>query len=268
MEEPTDIVLIGFAYVGTPRELKCVTCDLEIVWTWCQTWNCRIQVITDLEADQLGSIVESGRTTLHRVVNFAQWIESLHPMGERVLVYYTGHGEKDLRKENGTEAGILLPDSTVISYNNYNNHIIGHTLPSASIFHILDCCYSEPLNAPYVLQDNSFRLRPIGHNRDHRTYRFTSCQLLIITASSPDYTTNSTQYGSCLTTCLFRLFESIRPVAQTTDRPRFNRNLEHLRQKLNGILAQTYEHHQQINIYASHPLEPILPLWLGPSVEE
>ena len=59
-----------------------------------------------------------------------------------VLVYYTGHGEKD--------GSIRLVEDSTMKFIDYRDLILERCSISARIVFIMDCCYSGPMGLPYV----------------------------------------------------------------------------------------------------------------------
>lgn len=236
-----DVVLLGFAYghPSTEIPLPSTAIDLALLVDWVQSWlpeDGRLTILSDLPRGQLPLDVRA-----YSVRSHSELIGALQPYHRQLLVYYSGHGYAD---------GLGLPDGTRLSYSLFNQVVLSFCTPDTEVCYLLDCCFAAAMNLNYELENNNFRLRTHGTRDYHRQ------NILLLTASEPNFTANSTAQGSCFTV-LF-LDYVIRLGCDGL------RNLEYFRQYLNRAFVQAHsDHYQRIGVYAAGPILPVLPLWLG-----
>lgn len=276
-------LLIGFQY----HDLNGTVIDLYHAHKWCQTFNCDIHVITDIggnngnneNRNNLEFAIRQGvadvdlrtfydrLTSKYVVANKDQFVSELHAILDKarshhkMVIYYTGHG-----LQNGLENGIKLPDSTLMSFNEFRNHILSNIYIQVEIFWILDCCNPNGLSLPYQLRNNQFMFKDVSNNISSNIY-YGMHRILLITSANPDEKSVATKTGSLFTRYLFKILTNMTVTTFDVQKPLpliHNRNLQRLIGNIASAIRTVHSGYQQtVSIYTSYIQDPVLWMWIG-----
>jgi hypothetical protein len=261
-------LLIGFAY----HDLNGTLIDLYHSYKWCQNFNCRIHVITDIKeikeprhfekAIKQGLVDHDINTFYDTIIqkyivsNKYDFISGLQTVlktsiDSKLIIYYTGHALKQ---------GIELPDHSIMSFNEFRDHILQWVDPQVEIFWILDCCNPNGLSLPYQLKNNQF----IFKNED--SY-YGLHRILLITSSNPNEKSVATKTGSLFTRYLFQILSKMTVTTFDIQKPLplvHNRNLQRLIGNLSSAIRTVHSGYSQtVSIYTSYLQDPVLWMWIG-----
>lgn len=132
--------------------------------------------------------------------------------GDRIFVYYTGHGD------NGD---MLLPSgdgpANKLDMYIFRRCIVDHCIPRSQVFFLLDCCSDTQMKLPYKMVDGKYRLfgksRPkIDSYETHETIeleeflasiKFTGHDIVCLSSASTDGFSHITEKGSFFTQGFF-----------------------------------------------------------------
>lgn len=273
-------ILIGFEY--TFNSLTGAIIDLYQAADWCRSFNCNINIFTDIENCDENNIQYSidhgitnqdlfsflkqdpfiNRTIITDKISLLESImKILKPnIDNKVVIYYSGHGIKD---------SMVMPNKTLLSFIDFRNNILSVLNPYTELFFILDCCNPNGLHLPYKLQNNSFTLSPTK-------IEFVSQPILLITSSETNEKSIATKFGSVFSRHLFRILTQLNLPISPNIRKRTNgskyvfipthknRNLRRLMGNLSSSIRKMHTGYSQtVSIYSSYVIDPVLWLWIG-----
>lgn len=158
---------------------------------------------------------------------------------QRVIIYYSGHGE--------TESRMRLPDAVLYPLADFRDLITSMAPHSAEIIFIIDCCYGGGLSLPYTL-DFDKRCFKLSGDLDRPCLQSVIC---ISAANERQRSSVVESVGSIFT----------KHIAHT-----ISERIINLLSINSLVKAQiSYEgmiHKQTLNIHASYPIQPILFTWV------
>ena len=184
---------------------------------------------------------------------------------EKLIIYYSGHGLNDCLVLPSTyEIGLpILSDKKLFPMIEFRNLILSSISPYVEIFWILDCCNPNGLHLPFKLNGNMFSLATINIDK-------IDCipnQVLLITSAENHQKSTATNYGSLFTRYLFQALTTMN-VKSNKITLSLNRNLRRLMGNLSSSIRKMYTGHiQNISIYSSYMIDPVLPLWIGKNLD-
>lgn len=269
------IVLIGFEY--KTNILTGTLFDLFYAYKWCETFmsHCNIKVFTDIYPifDSDGSFIYRNKNILNEdiikfyesvnksiVYNRNTFLSDINNYLQeyninKLIVYYSGHG---------IDNNLLLPNETLLPFSEFKNNILSNVNKFTEIFTILDCCNPNKLNLPFKLNNNKFVL-------SHGEKEFISQPMILIVSSDSTEKSIATNTGSLFSYCLFSYLISFNKKYEpefTNDRisiPTYkNRNLRRLIGNITSNIRKKHTGYtQNVAIYSSYMIDPILWLWVG-----
>jgi hypothetical protein len=233
-------VLIGFEYgPDTQFHLASTRSDLEVMTSVSRLGGGSVVVLSD----GVGSGMGDHHVKITSTQDFDATLEDLELDQEhRLLIYYTGHGEK--------ESSIRLPNGDLYPLISFRNKIIQLTSnDNVEIVFIIDCCYSGGLSLPWILDTERGRFKLSSYNLDD------ACVPLILCLSS-----SNDKQRAAATEDIGSLFTRYLSQGLCKDR---NLNLITLCDNIRGKLS--YEglgKYQTMSIHCSYPLEATLWTWI------
>lgn len=244
-------IIIGFSY---NNELPGSNADINNMINYCNKFNYSYNIIND----DINNIKDFELSLILFIKTFCT--NTSKYLTKNFLVYYTGHGRDD---------SIVLPNKDLYSFTKFKNVII-KAIPNlqTEIFWILDCCNPTGLHLPFKLINNSFHFQ--------KQCEFNcppNIKILLITSSDNNEKSISTINGSLFTNQLLLLLNSLNdnlllfisnynkdntiiPVATNRNLNRFINNLSA------NIRAIQHEYRQNVSIYSSYIIDPILWFWI------
>lgn len=254
-------ILIGFQYENE-NSIQSVLLDIYRIYEKISASNPMIYILTDVTefSDQvIRSLIrdevspkiidflpkEGVRTnnpkwiSVYSVKDMEKAWKSMDVGDNRVLVYYTGHGEKDNEKQSSI---IRLPSGEKYSMLKIRDNVISRCEIDAEVCFVLDCCHSGSLGLPYKLHDESGTFILVG------TDYIIPQTVLVISSSDDDQKSVAESAGSCFTTH----FSAILSKTQ---------NLSIIRQTVSKLVREA-GHLSDVNIYCTYPISPILWSWI------
>jgi hypothetical protein len=267
-------ILIGFEYKND--YLPGTIIDLYHCYKWCKSFNCVTKILTDIENvnedilrdaidnklarkdllkfyDSASPTIISNLTTL--IAEIRNIINNIYD--NRLIIYYTGHG---VSYDN-----LVLPDDTLLSMNDLKKIILENTLSTTEIFIVLDCCNPNGIGLPFKLNGNMFELS----TTDMSALDFIEHRILLITSSADHQKSVATHLGSLFTRYLFQMLIDMNSYDKSWIKKEniplsVNRNLQRLTGNLICAIRKLHTGYQQnISIYSSYIIDPILWSWLG-----
>jgi len=269
---PTAIV-IGFEYKNDM--LPGTLIDLYHCYKWCESFGCNINVLTDIkEVDTklLYTAIDNNLAnkdilkfydTINPIIISNNLIEEILKIlkngisDNKLILYYTGHG---ILYDN-----LVMPDDSLISMKKLKNSILGNVSNITEIFIILDCCNPDGMGLPFKLKGNLFVLS----STDMKLIEFIDNKVLLITSSANHQKSIATQLGSLFTRYLFKILIEMNSYDEFYAKREhiplsINRNLQRLTSNLSSNIRKLQTGYQQnISIYSSYIIDPILWMWLG-----
>lgn len=283
-------ILIAFEYTDTNNNLPGTCIDLYHSYKFCSTYCQDIYVVTDItEVNKLllSDAIDNGIVkkdalnfyekldpyiitsfTLENVCknpfskkqpitnNFLSTIKEILDKGvpdEKLIIYWSGHGKDD---------SLVLPDDSLICMLKFRNHILNNISSTTDVFWILDCCNPNGLHLPFKLNNNAFSLATTDVNK----ISCVSQSVLLITSAENHQKSAATLFGSLFTRYLFQLLTimNIKTEISINIKLQQNRNLRRLTGNLSSLIRKKYTGYpQNISIYSSYIIDPVLPTWIG-----
>ena len=266
-------ILIGFEYKNDI--LPGTLIDLYHCHKWCKSFGCIINILTDIrEIDNqlLHSAIDNKLANkdllkfynnIQPILIFNNLIEELNIIlqkgipDDKLIIYYTGHG---ILYDN-----LVMPDETLLSMKKFKNIILGFLPSTTEIFIILDCCNPDGMGLPFKLNNNSFKLSTSNRN----LIDFIQHKILLITSAANHQKSIATQLGSLFTRYLFKILIDMNQYDESYYKKEniplsINRNLQRLTSNMSCHIRKLHTGYQQnIAIYSSYIIDPILWMWLG-----
>ena len=269
---PTSI-LIGFEY--TNDKLPGTLIDLYHCHKWCKSFECDINILTDIkEIDTKllhkaidDELANKSLLKFYNIINpiiiYDNLIDELvkilknEIVDKKLIIYYSGHGV--------LYDDLVMPDGSLLSTKKLKNIILENVPISTEIFFIFDCCNPDGMRLPFKLNNNSFILS----TTDLKLVDFVEHKILLITSSANHQKSVATQLGSLFTRYLFKILIDMNNYNESyiekDDIPlSINRNLQRLTSNLSCHIRKLHTGYQQnISIYSSYIIDPVLWIWLG-----
>lgn len=250
-------ILIVFEYEHKP--LTGAIIDLYHAYKWCKSFNCKINVFTDIEYIKDSSILEAAfekNIVEDDIMTFYENIDSKYIVNNssellselnnildiskdnKIIIYYSGHG---------VENNAIMPNKELFSFISFRNKLLDLFDSYTEIFWILDCCNPNGLNLPFKLKNNSFEL-------SSSQIECVTQPILLLTSSNSNEKSIASKFGSIFSKSLFTFLSNI-----DTDRNLTNM-INSLSNEIN-ILQTGYT--QTISLYSSYVINPVLWMWIG-----
>jgi hypothetical protein len=270
-------ILIGFEYII--NSLPGSYIDIFHSYNWCDSFNCDIYIITDVDYNINKSNIIQGinnniidknihfldthpKIIINNSLDLCSNIKTILNYGipdNKLIIYYSGHGINN---------NMLMPNNTYLSFDNFKSLILSDISSSVEIFFILDCCNPNGLSLPYKLDDNYFKL--VNNNID-----FIPHSMLLITSSNENEKSLATIYGSVFSKFLFEILTQMNteyPLTMTDDKILINKhNNRNLRRLIGNIKSSIRKLHtgfsQSVSVYSSFIIDPLLWMWIGSNRE-
>ena len=284
---PTAII-IGFEYTSNklsyrqsnlkstiilqqPTILPGAFIDIYQAYRWCMSFNCTTHIFTDVTKDAtskysyvikksiFSNIVDIDIITFYDMINTTLINTSselltgldavlLNIPDNRLIVYYTGHGNTD---------ALVMPNRELLDFITFRDKILSKVTTNTEIFWILDCCNPTGLHLPFLLERNNFVLSSAK----------ISCvaqPILLIISSNSQEKSVTTDTGSLFSRYLFQLLHTLNNTNATISAR--NRNMRRLLGNLTGAIRKMHTGYTQtLSIYSSYIIDPVLWLWIGAS---
>lgn len=274
-------IIIAFEYrcsANTSR-LTGVINDMVLVYKYSHKICDKLYVISDIEERVLRTVLEANKSScketpivIYRVVDvqtLADTMNSISIQGDKLLIYYSGHGvltykstERSLINIAKGEA-ILLPDNSKLSFRRFRDIILDKLTVKSQVLFILDCCNPSSLSLPYVLNDNGYlNLRnetvqtiplPKREKVNREKFFYTSHRIIVLASTRTRGQSISTINGSVFTQSLFKetgtLDEELLTLKSIS--VKFN--------KLSSNIKAIFNRYESFCVYTSHP--HITKLW-------
>jgi hypothetical protein len=287
----TNVLLIGFAYTNinnlnpdserNPDPLPGMIFDLYHAYKWCKQRHYTIKIFTDLQSIQYNhsfrtalresivgkdikiiceeimsnrTLITDGQSFQSHITNYIKHIHG------KIIIYYSGHG---------ITQNMVMPNQDLVPFLSFRDIILNNK-SLTDLFFILDCCNPVGLNLPFNLKDNRFYL-------SSDQVDFVKPSILLITSAESTELSVATDTGSLFSRQLFywltRLAASDPPIIDRREKTvtlpiHKNRNLTLLMSNLNKLMkrnALIYPQdsvRQQVAIYSSYVIEPMLWSWI------
>jgi hypothetical protein len=269
---PTSI-LIGFEYKNDI--LPGTLIDLYHCHKWCKSFGCTINILTDIKEINTELLYNAIANKLANksllnfyditkpIIIFDNLIDELlnilkqKIIDDKLIVYYTGHG---VLYDN-----LVMPNENLLSMKKLKSIILENVPKSTEIFLIFDCCNPDGMGLPFKLKNNSFVLS----STDMKLVDFIEHKVLLITSSANHQKSVATQLGSLFTRYLFKILIDMNNYDESYIKKEniplsINRNLQRLTSNLSCHIRKLHTGYQQnISIYSSYIIDPVLWLWLG-----
>jgi len=230
-------LLIGFQYHDDPEKyLPGILVDLYLTYqTVIKMGVDRFLMITDIRSDLAvdllrralsDDVIDSGILSFVQEAQekgfyssyssqseFIARITEIVGGGDRIFVYYTGHGD------NGD---MLLPSgdgpANRLHMHIFRKCISDYCLPKSQIFFLLDCCSDTQMKLPFKMTNNKYILagnpKPDPDNMDLAPYlksiKFSNHQIICLSSSSGDGYSHITEKGSSFTQGFFKFVHTHR----------------------------------------------------------
>lgn len=267
-------ILIGFEY--TNDKLPGTLIDLYHCYKWCGSFGCDINILTDIKKVDTKLLYEAIDNNLANK-DVLQFYDNINPIiisnnlieeilkilkneitDNKLILYYTGHG---VLYDN-----LVMPDDSLISMKKLKNVILDNVSAITEIFIVLDCCNPDGMGLPFRLKDNLFVLS----STDMKLVEFIDNKVLLITSSANHQKSVATLLGSLFTRFLFKILIEMNSYNSLFFKKEehiplsINRNLQRLTGNLSSNIRKLQtEYQQNISIYSSYVIDPILWMWLG-----
>lgn len=255
--------------VVSPTTLPGAFIDIYQAHRWCLSFNCATYIFTDVTADVTSKYSFVLKKSIANnivdpdIVSFYDMVDTtlvntsaellleldallLNVPDNRLIIYYTGHGNKD---------ALVLPSHELLSFITFRDRILSKLAPTTEIFWILDCCNPTGLHLPFLLERNNFVLSSAK----------ISCvmqPILLIISSNSEEKSVTSDTGSLFSRGLFQLLHTLNS-ANTTISAR-NRNMRRLLGNLSSAIRKMHTGYTQtLSIYSSYITDPVLWLWIG-----
>lgn len=254
---PTAIIL-ALEYKNPGGEVYLPSCSMDIynAVNWMKSFDCNINLYTDIQSTDIrvtmNNMTHSINSafakvdTTHIINNLRDFTDSILSKtieDDKIVVYYTGHGEDD---------SIVFPDRSKLRNYEFRDMILSILPDYSEVFWIMDCCNPSGMSLPFELKNNNFRLR------SGSLIPVTQPVLLIVSANQTD-TSVSTVNGSVFSTSLFELLSNLKNK---------NRNLNRFKTSIRHNIRRVRPDYDKFaSIYSSYLTDPILWLWIGPDVK-
>lgn len=269
---PTSI-LIGFEYKNDI--LPGTLIDLYHCYKWCKSFNCVTYILTDIKEIDIeilynaidNKLANKSLLNFYNIMNpiiiFDNLIDELVKIlknkiqDDKLIIYYTGHG---VLYDN-----LVMPNDNLLSMKKLKNIILENVVTSTEIFFVFDCCNPDGMGLPFKLKDNYFVLS----TTEMRLVDFVEHKILLITSSANHQKSVATQLGSLFTRYLFKILTDMNKYDESYIKKEniplsINRNLQRLTSNLSCNIRKLHTGYQQnISIYSSYIIDPILWFWLG-----
>jgi len=269
---PTSI-LIGFEYKN--NILPGTLIDLYHCYKWCKSFGCNISTLTDIkevDIELLYNAIDNKLANkdllnfyniMQPIIIFDNLIDELLKIlknrvpDDKLIIYYTGHG---VLYDN-----LVMPDETLISMKKLKSIILENVSISTEIFIVFDCCNPDGMGLPFKLKDNLLVLS----STDMKLIDFIEHKILLITSSANHQKSVATQLGSLFTRYLFKILIDMNEYDESYIKKEniplsINRNLQRLTSNLSCYIRKLHTGYQQnISIYSSYVIDPILWIWIG-----
>lgn len=269
---PTSI-LIGFEYKNDM--LPGTLIDLYHCHKWCKSFGCTINVLTDIKEINIkllhsaidNKLANKCLLKFYNIINpiiiFNNLIDELNRIlkngisDDKLIIYYSGHG---VLYDN-----LVMPDGSLLSMKKLKSIILENVSISTEIFFIFDCCNPDGMGLPFKLNNNSFILS----TTDIKLVDFIEHKILLITSSANHQKSVATQLGSLFTRYLFKILIDMNNYDESYIKKEniplsINRNLQRLTSNLSCNIRKLHTGYQQnISIYSSYVIDPVLWIWLG-----
>lgn len=280
-------ILIGFEY--KIDILPGTIIDLYHCYKWCQSFTSNIKILTDITCDSNKSLLSEAiknklvkkdiykfYDTVNPIIIFDNLIPEITEIikndlvDNKLIIYYTGHGV--------SHNNLVMPNESLLSTILFKNELLKAIPNTTEIFMIFDCCNPNGMNLPFKLSNNNFRLSLCDNINN---VDFTEHKILLLTSAANHQKSVATQLGSLFTRYLFRILNEMNDVDIINDFMKtykydnmiyeniplsLNRNLQRLSNNLcTEIKKFNAGYNQNITIYSSYVIDPILWTWLGVS---
>lgn len=266
-------ILIGFEYKNDI--LPGTLVDLYHCYKWCKSFGCNVITLTDIKEVDIellhnaidNKLAKKDLLNFYNVIQpilvFDNLIDELLKIlknkipDNKLIIYYTGHG---VLYDN-----LVMPDESLISMKKLKSIILENVSISTEIFIILDCCNPDGMGLPFKLKNNSFGLS----STNMKSVSFIEHKILLITSSSNHQKSVATQLGSLFTRYLFKVLIEMNEydlsyIKKENIPLSINRNLQRLTSNLSCHIRKLHTGYQQnISIYSSYVIDPILWMWIG-----
>lgn len=255
--------------LASPTTLPGAFIDIYQAHRWCLSFNCAAYILTDVTGDVsskysfvlkksiANNIVDPDIVSFYDMVDTTLVNTSaelllgldailLNMSDNRLIIYYTGHGNKD---------ALVMPSHELLSFITFRDRILSKIPTTTEVFWILDCCNPTGLHLPFLLDHNNFVLSSAK----------ISCVLqpiLLIISSNSEEKSVTSDMGSLFSRELFRLLHTLNS-GNTTFSGR-NRNMRRLLGNLSSAIRKMHTGYTQtLSIYSSYIIDPVLWLWIG-----
>lgn len=266
-------ILIGFEYKNDI--LPGTLIDLYHCYKWCKSFNCVTYILTDIKEINIeilhnaidNKLANKSLLNFYNIMNpiiiYDNLIDELSKIlknkiqDDKLIIYYTGHG---VLYDN-----LVMPNDSLLSMKKLKNIILENVIISTEIFFIFDCCNPDGMGLPFKLKDNSFVLS----STDMKLIDFVEHKILLITSSANHQKSVATQLGSLFTRYLFKILIDMNKYDESYIKKEniplsINRNLQRLTSNLSCNIRKLHTGYQQnISIYSSYIIDPILWIWIG-----
>lgn len=266
-------ILIGFEYKNDI--LPGTLIDLYQCYSWSKSFGCNIYTLTDIKEVNIellhnaidNKLANKDILNFYNIINpiiifdnlFDELLKILNKeiLDDKLIIYYTGHG---VLYDN-----LVMPDETLISMKKLKSIILENVKITTEIFIILDCCNPDGMGLPFKLKNNLFGLS----STDIKSIDFIEHKILLITSSANHQKSVATQLGSLFTRYLFKILIDMNQydksyITKENIPLTINRNLQRLSSNLACHIRKLHTGYQQnISIYSSYIIDPILWIWIG-----
>lgn len=249
-----NIIIVGFKY--DRQEIQCVLYDIFRIYNHFSSFNYTCYVLTDIHdftytismydcirkkqignefTDFIGEI-RYYPSWYKRVFNISTLEESVKsiPNSDITVVYYSGHG---------TNKGIQLPSSEILSYTLFRNLFVSKTSHELTL--IMDCCKGNNMNLIYYMNDSCKTFRA------HSTGEYLSLTITVITSSDSDQKSLANDYTSLFTKYFIEFLKS-------NEQRSYSSMIEFVQNNTMGHGVGK----QNIKVYSSIANYPIMPSYL------
>lgn len=269
-------ILIGFQYNSSDEHniLPGTIIDLYHAYKWCKSFCREITIFTDITTIHDWKIVDHAielnivdmeiLTFINeipkiivsdKIMLLSQISEKLSTEIDKLIIYYTGHGVTN---------SLTMPNNDHLLAIDFRNNILNSLSPYCEIFWILDCCSPNGLNLPFTLHNKIFRFSKFPVD-------CVTQPIILITSSFTSEKSFASRLDSLFTRYLFKILTEM----SNTNKIKIhendiyiplknNRNLNRLIHSImNGINHHRPTNKQQVSIYSSYQIDPVLWLWIG-----
>ena len=265
-------LLIGFHYPSSEhyRSLNSAMIDVYLVHNHCESAGFHTKIIGDfctgsysktfnhailngyVDVDVLDFCEKEAHIiTVHDDSAFKTALQaSLEDVGERLMVYFSGHGDP-----KGTR--MILPDNSMLSWKKWYRRIVASVPPTTEICFVLDCCYPPTFDLPYELRGKRFKTRKL--------YEISLAPPLVVVfvSSETKESTDTSDNGSLFTRFLLQRWGTLNrdhhaSIEIASIKDFVDQSIQKMRKKRNT---------QHMCVYASQPILSFLQPWIW-SVEQ